>query len=202
MAPHRNVTTPKLASLCVFCGANTGTRPIYRQNAAALGQALAANGTELVYGGGRVGMMGAVSDAAIHGGGKVTGVIPQFLVDKELAHPGASEMIVVPDMHTRKRIMFERSEAFCVLPGGVGTLEETFEVVTWRQLHRHNKPIILLNTDGYWSHLVGLLERIIEEGFMHKGNSALVTVVDRPEDVIGAMEAELAAPKAPVAFKV
>jgi uncharacterized protein (TIGR00730 family) len=202
MAPHRNVTTPKLASLCVFCGANTGTRPIYHQNAAALGQALAANGTELVYGGGRVGMMGAVSDAAIHGGGKVTGVIPQFLVDKELAHPGASEMVVVPDMHTRKRIMFERSEAFCVLPGGVGTLEETFEVVTWRQLHRHNKPIILLNTDGYWSHLVGLLERIIEEGFMHKGNSALVTVVDRPEDVIGAIEAELAAPKAPVAFKV
>lgn len=202
MAPHLNVTTVKLASLCVFCGANTGTRPVYRQNAAALGHAIAANGTELVYGGGRVGMMGAVSDAAIQGGGKVTGVIPQFLVDKELAHPGASEMIVVPDMHTRKRIMFERSEAFCVLPGGVGTLEETFEVVTWRQLHRHNKPIILLNTDGYWSHLVALLDRIIEEGFMHKGNNALVTVVDRPEDVIGAIEAELAAPKAPVPFKV
>ncbi len=202
MTPHRNVTTRKLGSLCVFCGANTGTRPIYRQNATALGQALAAHGTELVYGGGRVGMMGAVADAAILGGGKVTGVIPRFLVDKELAHPGASEMIVVPDMHTRKRIMFERSEAFCVLPGGVGTLEETFEVVTWRQLHRHNRPIILLNTDGCWSHLVGLLERIIEEGFMHKGNSALVTVVERAEEVIGAIEAELAAPKAPVAFKV
>lgn len=197
MAAHRKVT-----SLCVFCGANTGTRPVYRDGAAALGRALAANGTELVYGGGRVGMMGAIADAAIQGGGKVIGVIPEFLIDKELAHPGAAEMVVVPDMHTRKKAMFDRSEAFCVLPGGVGTLDETFEIVTWRQLHRHNKPIVLLNIDGYWSHLVGLMDRIIEEGFMHKGNSALVTVVDRPEDVIGAIEAELAAPKPPVAFKV
>jgi uncharacterized protein (TIGR00730 family) len=197
MAPHLKVT-----SLCVFCGANTGTRAVYRDGAAALGRAMAANGTALVYGGGRVGMMGAVADAVLHGGGKVTGVIPEFLVDKELAHPEATEMLVVPDMHTRKKVMFDRSEAFVVLPGGVGTLDETFEIVTWRQLHRHNKPIVLLNIDGYWSHLVGLLDRIIEEGFMHKGNSALVTVVDRPEDVIGAVEAELAAPKAPVGFKV
>src|SRR5690606_33679440 len=107
MAPHQNVTDGKLVSLCVFCGANTGTRPIYSDGAAALGQALAAHGTELVYGGGRVGMMGAVADAALRGGGKVTGVIPEFLKDKELAHPEATEMIVVPDMHTRKRIMFE-----------------------------------------------------------------------------------------------
>jgi uncharacterized protein (TIGR00730 family) len=192
----------KLASLGVFCGSNTGTRPIYRAGAVALGHSLAANGTELVYGGGRVGMMGAVADAVLSGGGRVTGVIPEFLKDKELAHPAASEMIVVPDMHTRKRIMFERSAAFCVLPGGVGTLDETFEIVTWRQLHRHNKPIVLLNTDGYWSHFVGLLDRIIEEGFAHKGHDALVTVVARPEDVVGAIEAELAAPKPPVIFNV
>lgn len=202
MGPHQNVTAGKLASLCVFCGANTGTRPIYRDGAEALGLALAAHGTELVFGGGRAGMMGAVSDAVLRGGGRVTGVIPGFLKDKELAHPEATEMIVVPDMHTRKRIMFERSEAFCVLPGGVGTLEEMFEIVTWRQLHRHNKPIVVLNIDGYWSHLLGLFDRIIEEGFAHKGHDALVTVVERPEDVIGAIEAELAAPKPPVVFKV
>lgn len=196
------MTSPKLTSLCVFCGANTGSRAIYRDSAAILGRALAANRTELVYGGGRVGMMGAVADGVLAGGGKVTGVIPGFLVDKELAHPGASDLIVVPDMHTRKREMFERSEAFCVLPGGVGTLEEMFEVVTWRQLRRHNKPIVLLNIDGYWSHLVSLMERIVEEGFMHHGHSALVTVVERPEDVIGTVEAELAAPKPPVVFKV
>ncbi|MGE3476498.1 MAG: TIGR00730 family Rossman fold protein [Rhodospirillaceae bacterium] len=196
------MTSPKLTSLCVFCGANTGSRAIYRDSAAILGRALATNRTELVYGGGRVGMMGAVADGVLAGGGKVTGVIPGFLVDKELAHPGASDLIVVPDMHTRKREMFERSEAFCVLPGGVGTLEEMFEVVTWRQLRRHNKPIVLLNIDGYWSHLVSLMERIVEEGFMHHGHSALVTVVARPEDVIGTIEAELAAPKPPVAFKV
>ncbi len=202
MAPHQNVTDAKLVSLCVFCGANTGTRPIYSDGAAALGRALAAHGTELVYGGGRVGMMGAVADAALRDGGKVTGVIPGFLKDKELAHPEATEMIVVPDMHTRKRIMFERSEAFCVLPGGVGTLEEMFEIVTWRQLHRHNKPIVVLNIDGYWSHLLGLFDRIIAEGFAHKGHDALVTVVERPEAVIGAIEAELKAPKPPVVFKV
>ena len=192
----------RLASLGVFCGSNTGTRTIYREGAVVLGRSLAASGTELVYGGGRVGMMGAVADAVLGGGGRVTGVIPEFLKDKELAHPAASEMIVVPDMHTRKRIMFERSAAFCVLPGGVGTLDETFEIVTWRQLHRHNKPIVLLNIDGYWSHLVGLLDRIIEEGFAHKGHDALVTVVANPEDVVGAIEAELAAPKPPVIFSV
>lgn len=197
MPPHRKVT-----SLCVFCGSNTGTRAVYREAAAALGRALAANGTELVYGGGRIGLMGAIADATIAAGGAVTGVIPGFLKDKELAHPAAREMVVVPDMHARKRVMFERSEAFCVLPGGVGTLDETFEVVTWRQLHRHNKPIILLNTDGYWSHLERLLDRMIAEGFAHKGHDALVTVVTRPEDVIAAVEAELAAPKPPVVFKV
>ncbi len=196
------MTVPKLTSLCVFCGANTGSRAIYRDSATALGRALATNRTELVYGGGRVGMMGAIADGVLAGGGKVTGVIPDFLVDKELAHPGASDLIVVPDMHTRKREMFVRAEAFCVMPGGVGTLEEMFEVVTWRQLHRHNKPIVLLNIDGYWSHLVSLMDRIVEEGFMHHGHSALVTVVERPEDVIGAIEAELAAPKPPVVFKV
>ena len=161
---------------------------------------MAAQGTTLVFGGGRVGLMGAVADAVLAGGGKVVGVIPTFLQDLELAHPGASEMVVVPDMHTRKKTMFDRSDAFCILPGGVGTLEEMFEIVTWRQLHLHNKPIIVLNTAGYWSPLVSLFDRIITSGFAHKGHDALITVVDRPEQVLAAVAAELQAPKIPVSF--
>jgi uncharacterized protein (TIGR00730 family) len=196
------VSPSKLAALCVFCGSQVGSDPVFRETAVTLGYALAANGTALVFGGGRVGLMGAAADAALSGGGQVVGVIPTFLQDKELAHRGATEMIVVPDMHTRKRVMFERSDAFCILPGGVGTLDEMFEIITWRQLHRHNKPIVVVNVAGYWSHLLGLLDRIISAGFAHKGHDALVTVVDRAEDVIPAVEAELKTPKPPVLFEV
>ena len=193
---------PRLKSLCVFCGSQTGANPAYAAAATALGTALAANGTTLVFGGGRVGLMGAVADAVLAGGGRVIGVIPIFLKDKELAHPGATEMLVVPDMHTRKRAMFDRSDAFCILPGGVGTLDELFEIVTWRQLHVHNKPIVVVNAAGYWSGLIGLFDQLITTGFAHKGHDALLTVVDRAEDVIGAATAELQAPKPPVLFKV
>ena len=195
-------TAPKLTSLCVFCGSQPGVDPAYAAAAAALGAALAANGTTLVFGGGRVGLMGATADAALAGGGKVVGVIPDFLKDKELAHPRATEMLVVPTMHIRKKTMFERSDAFCILPGGVGTMDELFEIVTWRQLHLHNKPIIVVNVAGYWSHLLTVLDRMIGQGFAHPGHDALVTVVDRAEAVIGAAEAELDAPKPPVLFKV
>src|ERR1700744_4709581 len=109
---------------------------------------MAAAGTTLVFGGGRVGLMGVVADAVLAGGGRIVGVIPTFLKDKELAHQAATEMLVVPDMHTRKKAMFDRADAFCVLPGGVGTLDEMFEIITWRQLHLHNKPIVILNTAG------------------------------------------------------
>jgi uncharacterized protein (TIGR00730 family) len=189
-------------ALCVFCGSNSGTDPVYRAAAATLGKALATHNVTLVFGGGRVGLMGVLADAVLAGGGKIAGVIPGFLKDKELAHPLATEMIVVPDMHTRKRVMFERSDAFCILPGGVGTLDEMFEIITWRQLHLHNKPIVLLNSAGYWSHMLALFERIITDGFAHRGHDALLTVVDRPEDVIPAVEAELQNPKPPVYFKV
>ena len=192
----------KLQSLCIFCGSQTGNNPEYKTAAETVGRSLAANGTTLVFGGGRVGLMGAAADAVLAGGGAVVGVIPEFLKDKELAHTGVSEMIVVPDMHTRKRVMFERSDAFCILPGGVGTLEEMFEIVTWRQLHRHNKPIIIVNTAGYWSHLMGLLDQIIAADFAHKGHDSLVTVVEQAEDVVRTVEAELANPKPPVLFDV
>jgi uncharacterized protein (TIGR00730 family) len=192
----------RLTSLCVFCGSQFGVEPAFRDAAAALGTAMAANKTALVFGGGRVGLMGACADAVLAGGGKVIGVIPEFLRDKELAHKQATEMVVVPDMHTRKRIMFERAEAFCILPGGVGTLDEFFEIVTWRQLHRHNKPIVVLNTSGYWNHLRGLMEEIIGKGFAHGGHGALIDFVDQPAEVIPFIEAELAAPKPAVVFKV
>ena len=192
--------TPRLTSLCVFCGSQPGADPAFRNAAATLGRALAAHGTTLVFGGGNVGLMGVLADATLAGGGKAVGVIPTFLKDKELAHAQVSEMILVPDMHTRKRIMFDRSDAFCILPGGVGTLDEMFEIVTWRQLHLHNKPIVLVNVAGYWEHMLELFERIIADGFAHRGHSALLTVVEGPEEVIGAVEKELKEPKARVAF--
>jgi uncharacterized protein (TIGR00730 family) len=163
---------------------------------------MAAHHTTLVFGGGKVGLMGACADAVLAGGGQVVGVIPEFLREKELAHRGAQEMVVVPDMHTRKRIMFERADAFCILPGGIGTLDEFFEIITWRQLHRHNKPIIVLNTAGYWDHMQGLLGTIIARGFAHEGHSHLVDFVTKPEDVIAVIESELSAPKPAVVFKV
>ncbi len=193
---------PKLRSLCVFCGSQAGFDPVYVTAATTLGLALAAHGTDLVFGGGRVGLMGALADAVLTGGGKIIGVIPGFLKDKELAHPGATEMLVVPDMHSRKKLMFERSDAFCILPGGMGTLDEMFEIVTWRQLRLHDKPIILVNVANYWADMITLLDGMVRTGFAYSGRHALITVVDQVEAVIGAAEAELKAPKAPDLFKV
>lgn len=191
---------PKIAALCIFCGSQAGANPAYAAATAALGREMAAAGTTLVFGGGRVGLMGVAADAVLAGGGKIVGVIPDFLKNKELAHTGATEMIVVPDMHTRKKVMFERSDAFCILPGGVGTLEEMFEIVTWRQLHLHNKPIVILNTEGYWQPLITLIDNMIGEGFAHRGHEALITVVNKPEEVLAAAAAELQTPKPPVLF--
>jgi len=202
MAKFNPLSAAKLTSLCVFCGSQAGSEPVFAAAATALGTSLAQNHVNLVYGGGRVGLMGVLADATLTGGGTVTGVIPTFLKDKELAHIGATEMVVVPDMHTRKRVMFERSDAFCIMPGGVGTLEEMFEVVTWRQLHLHNKPIIVANVAGYWNDLVRLFDRMIAQGFAHRGHDSLITVVDRTEDVVAAAKAEMQTPKAPVLFKV
>ena len=185
----------RLRTLCVFCGSAAGDNPAYRAAASTLGTALAAHGTTLIYGGGRTGLMGAVADGVLAGGGKVVGVIPEFLSEKDLGHAHATEMVVVPDMHTRKREMFERADAFCILPGGIGTLEEFFEIATWRQLHRHNKPIVVLNVAGYWTHLVALFEDIIAHGFAHGGHDALMTVVADAAAVVPVLERELAAPK-------
>ncbi|TDQ80608.1 hypothetical protein A8950_3143 [Dongia mobilis] len=154
-----------IKSLCVYCGSSRGSNPAFARLADELGRELARRGIRLVYGGGRVGLMGACADAVMANGGAVIGVIPQHLQEREVGHTGLTELKVVDNMHTRKRMMFDLSDAFCVLPGGLGTLEEYFEVVTWRQLGIHDKPIILLNAEGYWDGLVGMLDGIIDQGF-------------------------------------
>lgn len=163
-----------ISSLCVYCGSSRGANPIFMPLAKDLGRELAERNIRLVYGGGRVGLMGACADGVMAHGGEVIGIIPQHLQDREIGHNGLTELKVVDNMHTRKRMMFDLSDAFCVLPGGLGTLEELFEVVTWRQLGMHDKPIIVLNLDGYWDNLIG----IIDDGFAKPAARQYFSVVN------------------------
>ena len=151
--------------LCVYCGSSGAVDRQYREAASELGARLAAAGIGLVYGGGRVGLMGLLADAALAAGGEVTGVIPHRLRDAELAHHGVTELVVVDSMHGRKRVMAERADAFAILPGGVGTLDELFEILSWKQLALHDKPILLVDIAGYWAPLRALLEHIVARGF-------------------------------------
>ena len=151
--------------LCVYCGSSDGADPRYREAAHELGAGIAARGMELVYGGGRNGLMGRVADSVLAGGGRVTGIIPVHLQHREVAHLGLSELIVVKDMHQRKRVMAERSDAFAVLPGGVGTLDETVEILSWRQLGLHQKPVFIIDVADYWSPLAVLFEHIVSSRF-------------------------------------
>ena len=148
-------------SLSVFCGSSTGINGRHHEAAARLGAILAEEGVELVFGGARIGLMGVLADAALGAGGRVTGVIPHDLKWAALAHQGLHELIVVKSMHDRKRVMFERSDAFVALPGGFGTLDETFEIITWKQIGLHDKPIVLVDNDGYWKPLGALLDHVI-----------------------------------------
>jgi uncharacterized protein (TIGR00730 family) len=162
MSPGSN----PLRAIAVFCGSSTGARREYRGAAVDLGETLAARGIELVYGGGKVGLMGVLADAALAAGGRVTGVMPQHLVDREVAHRGLHELIVVSDMHERKATIAARSDAFLALPGGPGTMEEFFEAWVWRQLGLHAKPVGLLNVAGYYDPLTRFFDRMVDEGFM------------------------------------
>jgi uncharacterized protein (TIGR00730 family) len=164
-----------LSRVCVFCGSSDGRRPSYRQAAAALGRLLASNGVGIVYGGGNVGLMGRLADAALAARGEVIGVIPEHLVSKELAHRGV-DLRVVHSMHQRKALMADLSDAFIALPGGYGTLEEFCEVLTWSQLGLHAKPSGLLNVDGYYDHLLGLFDHAVAEGFVKPQSRELVLV--------------------------
>jgi uncharacterized protein (TIGR00730 family) len=178
----------EIRSLCVLCGSREGTDPAYRRSAIRLGQLMAERGVRLVYGGGSIGLMGVIADAVIEAGGEVVGVIPDFLIRYEVGHRRLTDLVVTESMHDRKRRMFEMADAFVVLPGGLGTLDETFEIVTWKQLRLHESPIIVLDVNGYWSPLIALVEATIRGGFAHPEVAELVTVVETPEQVLQCLE--------------
>jgi hypothetical protein len=178
-----------LNSLCVYCGASDRGDPRHVDAATALGRLAARRGVGIVFGGGHVGLMGAVADGALAAGGRVVGVIPRHLQVREVGHRGVTEMIVVESMHARKQRMFELSDAFCILPGGLGTLDEAFEIITWKQLDLHDKPIVLVNVGDYWGPLLRLLEHQIGAGYLNPQHARLWSVVQRVEDVFDAVAA-------------
>jgi uncharacterized protein (TIGR00730 family) len=183
------MTEPK--SLCVYCAASNDVNPAYLDAARELGALAARQGMRLVFGAGSVGLMGALADGALGQGGEVIGVIPEHLEQRELGHRGIGDYIVVGSMHDRKRVMFEHADAFAILPGGLGTLDEAFEVITWRQLGLHDKPIFLVNLNGFWDPLLELIGHLLQNRFLHQDPAQLFRVVDDPTALL---EAVIAAP--------
>jgi uncharacterized protein (TIGR00730 family) len=181
-------------AVCVYCGSSAGTDPTFAEAARALGKTLAQNRIRLVYGGGSIGIMGALAGSVLAHGGNVTGIIPDFLVDKEHRLAGAQEIIVTRDMHERKRVMFERADAFVALPGGIGTLEELVEQLTWAQLGRHRKPILLANIAGFWDPLCELLDHMNALGFLHSTSRLNYLIADTVEDILPALRARAVEP--------
>lgn len=173
------MTTPAF-SICVYCGSRPGTDPAYAEAARSVGQWIAQHGGQLVYGGGTGGLMGITANAVLEAGGRVIGIIPKALVEKEWAHHGCTELHIVDTMHERKRMMAEKADAFLALPGGIGTLEELFEVWTWRQLGYHDKPIGILNTAGYYQGLLDFMATTVAQGFMGDWQMGLVNTSDAP----------------------
>ncbi|WP_298724545.1 TIGR00730 family Rossman fold protein [uncultured Ferrovibrio sp.] len=187
-----------IRSVCVYCGSSLGESQVYTAQAQILGRLLGENGIRLVYGGGRIGLMGVVAEAALAAGGEVVGIIPHHLHDWEVGHTGLTELHVVDSMHTRKRMMVEMSDAFIALPGGLGTLDEFFEVITWRQLKLHDKPVIILNVEDYWHPLLALIDTVIERGFARRTATSLFTIVDDAAKILPVLRAE-PAPERPAA---
>ena len=181
---------PTIRRLCVYCGSSGAVDRQYREAAAELGACLAGAGIGLVYGGGRVGLMGLLADAALAGGGEVIGIIPSRLRDAELAHRGATELVVVESMHERKRLMAEKADAFAVLPGGIGTLDETFEILSWKQLGLHGKPILLVDIAGYWAPLHALLDDVVTKGFARPEARELLRVVPTVAALMATLEVD------------
>jgi uncharacterized protein (TIGR00730 family) len=173
-----------MKSVCVFCGGNPGSRPAYLTAARRLGEALAARGITVVYGGASVGLMGAVADAALARGGKVIGVLPEFMIAREVAHPALTELVLVGSMHERKAQMAARADAVVALPGGFGTMDELFEVLTWSQLGLHQKPSALLDVDGYYTSLVAFLDHAAGEGLLRPEHRAMLLVESDPERLV------------------
>jgi uncharacterized protein (TIGR00730 family) len=181
---------PKL-NVCVYCGSSAGKDPAFAHAAASLGKIFAENNVGLVYGGGRIGLMGICARTVMAGGGHVTGIIPDFLQTAEIAFEGISDLQIVSSMHERKQRMFEQSDAFLALPGGIGTLEETIEMLTWAQLGRHKHPILLLNTKGFWDPLITLFDHMIKSEFVSPTIRKQYSVVDDVEQVLPTIEAAL-----------
>ncbi len=182
----------EIKNICVYCGTGIGAKPVYEATAKALGQAMAAAGIRLVYGGGSLGLMGTVARSVIEAGGQVTGIIPSFLTGREVMLDDVDELIVTADMHERKRLMFERADAFVALPGGIGTLEETVEMMTWAQLGQHKKPVLLADIDGFWTPLLELLGHMSEEGFIRPGHEVPFLVASSADAVVPTLQAEAA----------
>ena len=176
-----------MKSVAVYCGSSAGNNYIYRKQADAMSKALAKRGMTLVYGGGRVGLMGAVADSVLQHGGKAIGVIPDFLANKELAHLGLTELHVVKSMHERKLMMADLAEGFVAMPGGYGTLEELFEVLTWGQLGLHPKPVAVLNVNGYYNHLLAALDTMQQEGLLRKENRTQLLQDETPNGILDKM---------------
>jgi uncharacterized protein (TIGR00730 family) len=169
-----------MKSICVYCGASIGAAPAYADAARALAKIMVAHDISLVYGGGNIGLMGVIADEVMRLGGQATGVIPKALLDKEVGHHGLTALHVVKDMHERKAMMAELADGFIAMPGGIGTLEELFEVFTWSQLGFHNKPIGLLNVDGFYGQLIGFLQHVVNQGFLRAEQAALLIHEDNP----------------------
>ena len=182
----------KIKTVCVYCGSGPGTNPRFVQAAIALGKVFAENDIRLVYGGGSLGLMGAVAKSTLDHGGSVTGIIPEVLTVRENALARVQEMIVTPDMHERKRLMFERSDAFVALPGGIGTLEELIEQLTWQQLGRHSKPVLLANIDGFWEPLLTLLAHMRATQFIRPTLTVDILKAERVEDILPRLRAAAA----------
>jgi uncharacterized protein (TIGR00730 family) len=177
-----------LRRICVFCGSSSGTDPLHVETARSAGAYLAGRGIGVVYGGGNIGLMAEVANSALHAGGEVIGIIPKALVERELAHDGVTELHVVESMHDRKALMAQLSDGFIALPGGLGTLEELFEALTWRQLEIHGKPCGLLNATGYFDQLLAFLDRTVAEGFLSPENRALLLTDERIENLVARLE--------------
>ncbi len=175
---------PNLRSICVYCGSGSGASPAYMAAARTLGETMARSGIELVYGGGSLGLMGEVANTVLTHGGRVTGIIPTFLSNRERMLATVQELVMTEDMHERKMEMFKRSDAFVALPGGIGTLEELVEQLTWSQLGRHNKPIIVANIEGFWTPFLSLLEHMGKQSFIRPGLEVTFHVVDNAEDIV------------------
>jgi uncharacterized protein (TIGR00730 family) len=188
LANDKKLGSPtKIEGVCVYCGSGKGLNSAYAIAARKLGKALGDNGIRLVYGGGSLGLMGEVARAALGAGGKVTGIIPEFLGSREHMLKDVDELIVVENMHVRKQLMFDRADAFVALPGGVGTLEELVEQLTWSQLGRHSKPIVVANINGFWDPFLNLLDHMKAETFIRPGLDVHFTVVDKAEDILPAI---------------